>query len=146
MVTANSMLGLIILMLILTSGFAIVKTAIPPWWIWIYWISPFSWAWRAAAINEFLSDDPSWAAMSPQSNPACRAATCTVGEQVLLSYDIPLDKAWIAYGIIYEAVLFVFMVGVCSLGMESTKKPQQVRGHVLLPSCHPLSSHSPASL
>lgn len=81
MVMANSMMSLIILMLILTSGFSIVKSAIPPWWIWIYWISPFSWAFRAAALNEFMSEDPAWRADSGVYNNAC-GGNCTVGEQV----------------------------------------------------------------
>ncbi len=126
MVTANSMLGLLILMLIVTSGFAIVRDSIPPWWIWIYWISPFSWAWRAAAINEFLSGDSSWTQMTTQSNEACATDYCTIGEQVLLSYAIPLDEAWIGYGIMYEVLLFFVMIAACTLGMETTKREHQV--------------------
>mmetsp|Transcript_33340 Transcript_33340/g.83541 ORF Transcript_33340/g.83541 Transcript_33340/m.83541 type:complete len:1541 (-) Transcript_33340:49-4671(-) len=124
MVMANSMMSLIILMLILTSGFSIVKSAIPPWWIWIYWISPFSWAFRAAALNEFMSEDPAWSADSGVYNSAC-GGNCTVGEQALLGFDIPLDTSWIWYGILYNLGIFISLIGVCAYGMMTTQAPQQ---------------------
>jgi ABC-type multidrug transport system permease subunit len=34
--------GLALLILILTSGFAIVRKSIPVYWIWAYYISPVS--------------------------------------------------------------------------------------------------------
>jgi ABC-type multidrug transport system permease subunit len=32
--------------MVLTSGFTIVRGAIPPWWIWAYYISPYAYAVR----------------------------------------------------------------------------------------------------
>ena len=45
------------LVLIITSGYAIVRTSIPGWWIWAYWISPFAYGLRAVVINELTSPD-----------------------------------------------------------------------------------------
>jgi hypothetical protein len=45
----------VLLVLIVTSGFAIVRTSIPPWWIWAYWISPFAYGLRAVVVNEMTS-------------------------------------------------------------------------------------------
>lgn len=41
-VMANALGGVSIVILIITSGFVIVRDSIPPWMIWAYWISPFS--------------------------------------------------------------------------------------------------------
>ena len=30
--------------------------SIPPWWIWMYWISPLSYAVRAMLVNEMNAD------------------------------------------------------------------------------------------
>mmetsp|Transcript_17709 Transcript_17709/g.49550 ORF Transcript_17709/g.49550 Transcript_17709/m.49550 type:complete len:1558 (-) Transcript_17709:317-4990(-) len=125
MVMANSVMGLVILMLVLTSGFAIAAGSIPPWWIWIYWISPFSWALRAAGQNEFLTGDPAWSQPSNVTNPACSAEYCTAGEVALIGYDMPIDTAWIWYGILYNTGVFLVMVIVCTLGMQISKPPQQ---------------------
>jgi hypothetical protein len=57
----------------------------------VYWLSPFSWAFRAAAINEFLSDDPSWTQDSGAVAPECLAfptgGNCTVGEVVSAAHN-----------------------------------------------------------
>ena len=50
--------ALSMLVLIITSGYAIVRTSIPGWWIWAYWISPFAYGLRAVVINELTS--PGW--------------------------------------------------------------------------------------
>lgn len=47
--------GTFLLILVMTSGFAIVRQSIHPWWIWAYWLSPFSWALRSIAVNEFMT-------------------------------------------------------------------------------------------
>jgi ABC-type multidrug transport system permease subunit len=51
---AGGLSGVIILLLILLSGYAIVRQSIPGWWIWGFWINPMSWGFRAVTTNEFL--------------------------------------------------------------------------------------------
>jgi ABC-type multidrug transport system permease subunit len=48
-------------MCILFSGFILTRTKIDGWFIWIYYLSPFSWAIRSWGIVEFTS----------QSYPVC---------------------------------------------------------------------------
>jgi hypothetical protein len=55
---ANAVGGFLLLMLVINSGYIIVRTALPPWTICFYWISPFAYSIRALAINEFTS--PRW--------------------------------------------------------------------------------------
>lgn len=58
MVVANSMGGLTLLLLVVNSGFVIVRNSIPGWWIWAYWLSPFAHSLRILVVNEFTS--PRW--------------------------------------------------------------------------------------
>lgn len=58
MVRASSIASLALLINVLTSGYTIVYGDIPPWWIWLYWISPFAYAIRAFVINEMTA--PRW--------------------------------------------------------------------------------------
>lgn len=37
------------------SGFIITPSAMPPWFIWIYWLSPIAWAYRSAVLTVFTS-------------------------------------------------------------------------------------------
>lgn len=37
------------------SGFVVVRSAMPPWFVWIYYLSPIAWAYRAAVITIFSS-------------------------------------------------------------------------------------------
>lgn len=52
-VAANSYGGVSLLILIVMSGFTIVRLQIPPWWIWAYYLSPFAWALRSIVISEW---------------------------------------------------------------------------------------------
>lgn len=69
--------ALSMLVLIITSGYAIVRTSIPGWWIWAYWISPFAYGLRAVVINELTS--PDWARIQP-------GTTETVGDYALKQF------------------------------------------------------------
>lgn len=55
---ANAVAGFMLLMLIVNSGFIIVRSALPPWIVYFYWISPFAYSIRALVVNEFTS--PRW--------------------------------------------------------------------------------------
>jgi ABC-type multidrug transport system permease subunit len=44
--------GLALLILILTSGFAIVRGSIPSYWIWAYYISPVSAVFWSLSLND----------------------------------------------------------------------------------------------
>lgn len=106
-VAANSFGGLTLLVLIVMSGFSIVRGSIPDWWIWAYYISPFAWCMRAVVINEFTS--PRW-----QELPA-ENASGTLGDQALLSFDFFLSRSWIWAGIGFmlgSAILFTMGSGL----------------------------------
>lgn len=74
-----------LLVLIVTSGYAIIRTAIPPWWIWAYWISPFAYGLRAIVVNEMTS--AGWAYADQSTPPGS-----TVGLQALESFGFQTDQ------------------------------------------------------
>ena len=75
--------ALSMLVLIITSGYAIVRTSIPGWWIWAYWISPFAYGLRAVVINELTS--PGWDAIQS-------GTTETVGEYSLKEFGFFTER------------------------------------------------------
>lgn len=75
---ANATAGFLLLMLVVNSGFVIVRTAIEPWVIWFYYLSPFAYSIRALAINEMTS--PRWSAQAPLSG-------ASIGETALEAFD-----------------------------------------------------------
>ena len=79
---ANACAGFILLMLIVNSGYIIIRSAIPPWVIYFYWVSPFAYSMRALAVNEFTS--PHWGAELPTG--------LTHGEFVLQEFSIYKER------------------------------------------------------
>jgi hypothetical protein len=73
-----------------------VRTSIPGWWIWAYWISPFSWGFRALVVNEF-SGSQAWA--SPANAAAPRGPT--IGEAALDAFGFFHERYWIWAGVGY---------------------------------------------
>ncbi|KXZ56523.1 hypothetical protein GPECTOR_1g47 [Gonium pectorale] len=108
-VAANAFGGFSLLILILLSGFSIVRGSIPPYWIWAYYISPFAWALRCLVINEFTS--PSWNAPSPVTDGR------TLGEEALLTFDFYTTRDWFWGGIGYLWGLTLVMLGCSTLAL-----------------------------
>lgn len=65
--------------------------SIPGWWIWIYWLSPFSYALRAIVINEMTNER--WSAPAP-GNPY----GLTLGEEGLHTFGFYTERYWIWVG------------------------------------------------
>lgn len=51
---ANAIAPAGIALMILFAGYIIQGRSIPPWFIWLYWISPFRYAYEAMTINELV--------------------------------------------------------------------------------------------
>ncbi|KAG2432130.1 hypothetical protein HXX76_009056 [Chlamydomonas incerta] len=101
-VSANAFGGFVLLILILLSGFTIIRGSIPDYWIWAYYISPFAWALRCVVINEFTSQR--WGYPSPLT------PDMTTGEEALASFDFFTTWEWYWGGIGYlwgSSLLFI---------------------------------------
>lgn len=54
LVFGTSCAVVIMLMTFLGSGFLILREQLPPWWKWLFWVSPLQYALTGLANNEFL--------------------------------------------------------------------------------------------
>ena len=110
MVRANALGALIMLLLMLTNGFTIVRTSIPDYLIWIYYgLNPLSYGVRALAINELTS--PSWG----QS-----------GYIVLEQFKFFTEKEWIwiAVGFNWGFLFLLVIVGALTLRYINPPSPK----------------------
>ncbi|DBB03271.1 TPA: hypothetical protein ACH3X3_010666 [Trebouxia sp. C0006] len=120
MVISNSAGALSMLVLIITSGYAIVRTSIPGWWIWAYWISPFAYGLRGVVINEMTS--PGWDAIQA-------GTTETVGVYSLKEFGFFTERYWIWIGVAY---LWFFWFVLTTLTVAALKylDPEKARPSV----------------
>ena len=70
-----------------------VRPNIPPYAIWLYWISPFAWGVRGVCINELMSRK--W------DIPLDHDPSSTVGELALTSFGFYTERYWIWAGVGY---------------------------------------------
>jgi len=110
--------AVILLFNVLFCGFIISPDVIPDYYIWLYWMVPLSWVYRALLLNEYRSDD-----YSEED-----------GDLILKSFGFtyrgePFQREWIGYCYAYLIpFLFVCMaMSACFLHffrMEPTPKGQ----------------------
>lgn len=90
---AQAASGFTLLVVIVGSGYIIVRRAIPPWMIWLYWLSPFSWSVRALAVNEMTS--PKWqgaTALASGAEAGTVPAGQSLGDSALESFDFYKER------------------------------------------------------
>ena len=82
----------ILLLNVLFCGYIVSPEVIPDYWIWIYWLVPLSWVYRALLLNEFTSNDPLYADGE--------------GDNIMETFGFqyngePFGREWIAYCFAY---------------------------------------------
>jgi len=98
LVIASSFGSLVLLLFIVTSGFTIVRTDLPPYLLPVYYLSPFAWGLRAVAVSELL--EPSWNAQLSPSGEG-------IGQAVLGALAFGTESVWVWAGIGALAVFWV---------------------------------------
>lgn len=93
--------GIVLLLLGIFAGYLFPESMIPHVLIFIYWLSPLSWAFRAATINEFSSSSYDVCSVPnvPESDPC--PSGITIADEVFTVYDIRTGNAWMWGGIAY---------------------------------------------
>ncbi|RLN87469.1 hypothetical protein BBJ28_00016886 [Nothophytophthora sp. Chile5] len=111
-------LGMVsILIFIIFAGFIVTKSQIPDYLIWAHWISPMTWSLKALAINQYRSGGMDVCVYAGVDYCADYNGL-TMGEYYLNLFDMDTEKKWIAYGIIYTAVIYVVFMFLSFLGLE----------------------------
>ena len=121
LVIASSFGSLVLLLFIVTSGFTIVRTDLPPYLLPVYYLSPFAWGLRAVAVGQLL--DPSWNAQTTPSGEG-------VGQAVLAALAFGTDGVWVWAGI---GALAVFWVVTTAASCAVLSVTQGERRRVRLP-------------
>ncbi|KAG9410897.1 hypothetical protein AC1031_018925 [Aphanomyces cochlioides] len=99
-------LGMVSMMLwVLLSGFLIVKSDIPDYFIWIYWINPIAWSIRALSLNQFTASE--FNVCSYRGVEYCaKSGGKTMGHVQLEQFGMPVDTIWIWTCLIYLIILY----------------------------------------
>eukprot|EP00887_Chlorella_sp_A99_P006759 scaffold3.g6759.t1 len=109
MTVANATGAMALLLFIITNGFTIVRTSMPPYLIWVYWINPMAWALRAFSINELTT--PRWV---------------PYGTQTLNAFGMGTSRGsvWAGVGFLWAALVVVSVAGAAALRFTNPPKPQ----------------------
>ncbi|KAL3675445.1 hypothetical protein R1sor_025393 [Riccia sorocarpa] len=117
----NSLGTAILLIFFLISGFFIPRAEITPWWIWGYWISPFSYVENAISVLEFRA--PQWDKVSTRSNE-------TLGVTVLKSFGFFTGESWYWIGVgvlLGYSVLFNVLFSLALTYLNPLKENRSMR-------------------
>ncbi|CAI8585681.1 unnamed protein product [Vicia faba] len=120
MVLANTFGSAALLTIFLLGGFIVPKGMIKPWWIWGYYLSPLTYGQTAITVNEFTATR--WMKKSAIGNN-------TVGYNILISHNIPVDDYWYwasAGILILYAVFFQSMVTLSLAYLNPLQKARTV--------------------
>ena len=113
---ANPISSVSILFFILFGGFVITKEQIPDYLIWIYWINPIAWCVRALAVNQYR-DDTFDTCVYGDIN-FCESFNQTVGIYSLGTFEVPSEKYWLWYGIVFIGGAYVFFMCLSFIALE----------------------------
>jgi ABC-type multidrug transport system ATPase subunit len=110
---------LLITSLMIFAGFYINVGSIPPWFIWVYWISFFHYGFEALIINEFRGV----IFQCPSPPQVCMFPT---GESVIqnLSMTNPSSQPWIDIAIMIGILLIVRLLTYLILRFKPGNKPK----------------------
>ncbi|KAF1334207.1 Atp-binding protein, partial [Globisporangium splendens] len=115
------------LLSILFTGFVVLKSQVPDYFIWIYWLSPMSWSVRGIAINQYRSSELD-VCVYDGVDYCAQFDGKTMGEYYLGLFDVATEKKWVAYGVVYlVALYFLFMCFSCfALEYRRHESPENV--------------------
>ncbi|KAK4489208.1 hypothetical protein RD792_005003 [Penstemon davidsonii] len=121
MIIASTGGALALLLLFLLGGFILPRDQYPDWWIWGYYISPFSYGYNALAVNEMFA--PRW--MNRMASDNSRR----LGVAVLNIFDIYTDenRFWIGVAaLVGFTVLFNVLFTFTLMYLSPWEKPQAI--------------------
>ena len=112
---ANQTAPGIIGMMFVGAGYLVLYDSIPHWMLWLFWLSPLSWALRSLAQNEFGS--PRYA--FPSTIP--HYAGVSQGEAYLRAWDIEPSGAYKWSAVAYLILAYVLLSWVSTVILARTR-------------------------
>ncbi|KAG7401078.1 hypothetical protein PHYBOEH_002961 [Phytophthora boehmeriae] len=113
---AMPMAMLSVLFFVMFSGFAIPKDQIPNYLIWLYWASPVAWGIRGLAVNQFRASR--FEVCSYEGVDYCTLFGKKMGEYYLSLFDVPANKQYVGYSMIFIAVCYVLFLILATWALE----------------------------
>jgi ABC-type multidrug transport system permease subunit/ABC-type multidrug transport system ATPase subunit len=141
---ASKISGLLMLASAMYSGYMLPKPSMHPWFVWIYWINPLSYAFEALLSNEFheklipcvennlVPNGPGYTDLTYQSCAGVRGAlpgeVSLTGDNYLMSLSYSYDHLWRNFGIIWAWWALFLGVTIIATSFWSTESE---KGHSL---------------
>ncbi|EXM18559.1 hypothetical protein V3481_018957 [Fusarium oxysporum f. sp. vasinfectum] len=144
---ASKISGLLVLSLLMYSGYMISKSDMHPWFVWIYWIDPVAYAFDALLSNEMhgkhvpcagphlVPNGPGYASAVNQACTGVRGAlpgaTSLTGDQYLASLSYSHSHVWRNVGIVWA--WWAFYVFLTIVGTSTWRDTTRQNGLLLIP-------------
>ncbi|RLN91242.1 hypothetical protein BBJ28_00016969 [Nothophytophthora sp. Chile5] len=113
---ANPISMVSILFYVLFGGFVITKGQIPDYLIWIYWLNPMAWCVRALAVSEY--SDSRYDTCVYDSVDYCEDYGMTMGEYSLSTFEVPSEKVWLWYGLVFMVASYALFMTLSYFALE----------------------------
>ncbi|RLN14918.1 hypothetical protein BBJ28_00016098 [Nothophytophthora sp. Chile5] len=113
---ANPLSNVMVLFFILFGGFVITKNQIPDYLIWIYWLNPIAWCVRGLAVNEY--SDSRYDTCLYDGVNYCETYGMKMGKYSLSTFEVPSEKVWLWYGLVFMAAAYVVFMALACLVLE----------------------------
>ena len=97
---------------------------IPPYWIWLYWINIFAWAFRGLIVNEY--DSGKYDEISPFVDPNL-GKNLTYGELILINGGFvnqngePYTIEWAGYAVLFSLLVCLLAVIMSSIALMKVR-------------------------
>ncbi|XP_026193579.1 ABC transporter ATP-binding protein/permease wht-1 [Cyclospora cayetanensis] len=114
---ASAVVPIVYMPLVLASGFLVILSSMPDFWIWLQYLSPARWGWSGVmhAVWEGAVLDPCPADSFP---PQCYSD----GDEVLQYYALDRDSLWFSALMILIQIVVYRLLGLCFLLLINRRK------------------------
>jgi ABC-type multidrug transport system ATPase subunit len=112
----NPVSGVAVQLFVLFAGFAITKDQIPDYLIWLYWLNPVGWGVRALAVNQYT--ESRFDTCVYDGVDYCEKYGMKMGEYALSTYEVPSERYWLWYGMVYTVASYFFFMFCSFLALE----------------------------
>lgn len=118
---AMGLAGIIVLCIVVYTGFTVPQTYMHPWLSWIRWINPIFYAFEALVSNEFRGRDFDCAAFVPPYGSGNYSTCSSVGSEagqpaingdfyIKQAYGYDPSHLWRNYGILFAITFFFYVL------------------------------------
>ncbi|KAE9036720.1 hypothetical protein PR003_g6956 [Phytophthora rubi] len=101
---------------VLFGGVTMTKDQIPDYLVWLYWINPIAWGVRALAVNQYT--ESRFDTCVYDGVDYCAKYGMKMGEYALSTYEVPSERYWLWYGMLFTVASYVFFMFCSFLALE----------------------------